>query len=97
MYRCEECNQVSKPGERLNKIVTQTRFARYTDKSTGKIVGQGQEIVKEKGLCISCYNDERIDELDKALSANDFVKVIPVKNPSREAKTLVNSKVRSPR
>lgn len=73
MYRCQECNQISKPGQRLNKITTQTRFARYTDKSTGRIVGQGQEIVKEKGLCLSCYNDERIDELDKALSANDFV------------------------
>jgi hypothetical protein len=67
MYRCAECNKVSRPRDPLNKIVTKTRPAKYFDRATGKIVGQGNEIVEEKGLCLLCYNDRRVEQLDEAL------------------------------
>jgi hypothetical protein len=72
MYICQDCKKISRPGEGLNKFVVQTRLATYVDKATGRQTGQGSQIVREIGICLSCSNDRQIDELDLALSANNY-------------------------
>jgi hypothetical protein len=58
MYRCQITGKVSKPGEKLNKVVAQTRPRVYTkwvrDEETTHWIevegGRGFEIVKELSL-----------------------------------------------
>lgn len=81
MYRCADCNKVSNPGERLNKVVTETRRARYTDPKTGKIVGEGNEIVQEIGLCLSCYQE--VNNTNESLKEIKNESQVQNRNPRR--------------
>jgi hypothetical protein len=56
MYRCDSCKKVSSPRQGLNKVTLQTRRAVYKD-LTGRIVGEGNEIVREIGVCALCFDD----------------------------------------
>jgi len=47
MFRCAITGKLSKPGEKMNKVVVETREKTYTDPETGEVVGKGWEIVKE--------------------------------------------------
>jgi hypothetical protein len=53
MYRCQVTNKISKPGEKLNKIIVSTREKIYTqkiwedDELVEIEIGRGWEIVKE--------------------------------------------------
>ena len=46
MFKCSICKKDSKPGERAEHVVTETRVKHYTD-DYGKTVGVGSEIVTE--------------------------------------------------
>jgi len=62
MYKCGKCNKNSKPGEAVNKVVTQTRSVTY--ENTRKVEksrpitkrSTGWEIVKEVNFCKPCYS-----------------------------------------
>lgn len=58
MYKCGGCGSVSKPGEPRNTWVAETRRRRYALMSKkGERLGvtTGEEIVREVGLCSSCF------------------------------------------
>lgn len=46
MYICAITNKVSEPGERMNRVVVETRIREYKD-TDGNVIGTGTEIVKE--------------------------------------------------
>ena len=61
MYKCERCNKTSKTGDKLNKIVVQTREKTYLNPDgfdkQGKLkykISYGNEIVKELNVCNEC-------------------------------------------
>lgn len=67
MYRCENCDNVSEPGDRLNKVVVRTRehqhpfragAHRFTREGKEVIMddpgGVGSQIVQEMGVCEPC-------------------------------------------
>jgi hypothetical protein len=95
MYRCDNCEGLSKPGERINRVIKQVRPVNYIDQ-TRKILAQGQEIVEEIAICASCQ--ERRDVAEEAagtiiLPSNTLmVKNVTVKNLSKEGKDKVNSR-----
>ena len=66
MYLCADCHKVSNPREGLNKVTIQTRRAVYKD-ATGRQIAEGNEIVKEKGICTSCYEDHTQSVVEKFL------------------------------
>ncbi len=51
-YRCEECGKVSKPGEKQNRIVVETREVDYEQKDFTRT--KGWEIVREIKVCDKC-------------------------------------------
>jgi hypothetical protein len=62
MYRCQFCHNVSKPNEPLTKVVTKVRPMKYIDRTTGKVIGEGKEIVEEIGICLSCKQQRDMAE-----------------------------------
>jgi hypothetical protein len=66
MYLCANCTQISKPGEKLNKVSLQTRRAVYKD-STGRIISEGNEIAKEVGICSDCYEERNVKKVETFL------------------------------
>jgi hypothetical protein len=58
MFICADCEKVSKPREGANKVVVEKRPARYTDKTTGRFISEGWEIVKEKMVCDKCLGED---------------------------------------
>ena len=52
MYRCDKCHEVTKPGERVNKIVEEKRDKVY--EYDGVIIGKGWEVVREIKVCAEC-------------------------------------------
>ena len=61
MFICAECNKSSSPGEKLNRLVVQTRKKEYHNEKTKvpeKKITYGFETVKEIGLCGYCANQE---------------------------------------
>lgn len=53
MYRCDNCNTVSKSKESLYLVVVETRAVAYKDKA-GNTFATGTEIVREEKRCASC-------------------------------------------
>lgn len=64
MYRCQMCGQSTKPGQPIQRVVTQTRIKEYhprvywTPGKAGRKVedpgGEGREIAKELKVCPDC-------------------------------------------
>lgn len=54
MFRCEKSGRVTKPGEKMKKIVVETRDRVYTDED-GVEIGHGKEIVKEISVSPATY------------------------------------------
>ena len=54
MFRCEKSGRVTKPGEKMKKIVVETRERVYHDED-GMEVGRGREIVKEISVSPAAY------------------------------------------
>ena len=60
MYKCENCNKSSRSGEKLHKVVTQTRVKNYFNENTKvseKKNTVGFETVQEIGICGNCLNE----------------------------------------
>jgi len=53
VYKCEKCEQFSKPGEKQKRVVVETRKKIYSDPRNGT-TGEGWEIVKEVAVCATC-------------------------------------------
>lgn len=67
MFKCEKCNQISKPSEKLHKITTKTRPREYINeyyKKGQKIIKttEGFEIEKEINVCEKCYEELKENE-----------------------------------
>ena len=67
MFKCERCNKISKPNEKLNKLITKTRPREYINKYYKKgqehiKVTEGFEIEKEINLCERCYEEMKNNE-----------------------------------
>lgn len=56
MFRCELTGKLTKPGEKMKKIVVQTRERVYLDED-GLETGRGTEIVKEISVSEEAYID----------------------------------------
>ena len=69
MYLCADCHKVSNPREGLNKVTLQSRRAVYKD-ITGRQIAEGNEIVKEKGICLRCY--EKVQQVPKEQEIKKF-------------------------
>lgn len=56
MFKCQNCNQVSKPNETRKQVVTDTRVRVYQhmDEEGYPYTTQGTEILKEVGVCNEC-------------------------------------------
>lgn len=54
MFRCEKSGRVTKPGEKMKKIVVETRERVYLDED-GVEIGRGKEIVKEISVSPATY------------------------------------------
>ncbi len=67
-FRCEACGKSSPAGTPQTKVITNTRQKTYIKVVEGKygpktlVMGQGQETVTEKNLCVKCV--ETLDKLD---------------------------------
>jgi hypothetical protein len=57
MFKCQECNKVSKSREKSHKKVIQTRKKEYYDEKQ-RLIGEGTEIVKEMTVCKDCLEKE---------------------------------------
>ncbi len=77
MYKCDNCKEVSNPGESLNKVVVETRQVVYenkvekgkgVDKTIKEFITNGTEIVKEEKWCGECY--ERQEKNKKVIEIN---------------------------
>jgi hypothetical protein len=53
MFRCAQCNETSKPGEGMHRIIVEERRVHYTN-AAGEVVGTGWEIVNEVSICQGC-------------------------------------------
>ncbi len=67
MFKCERCNKISEPNEKLNKLITKTRPREYVNKYYKKgqeytKVTEGFEIEKEINLCSKCYEEMKENE-----------------------------------
>lgn len=69
MYICADCSEISRPGEKINKVTLQTRRAVYKD-ITGRQIAEGNEIVREKGICLRCY--EKVQQVPKEQEIKKF-------------------------
>jgi hypothetical protein len=59
VFKCGKCNKLSAPGEKQKRVVVQKRQRNYTNynpRVKQEKVTVGWEIVKELGLCSSCYS-----------------------------------------
>lgn len=56
MYKCKNCDVISKPKEPLNLVVVQTRSTEYTnqDEEGDTVRSSGIETIKEIGVCDEC-------------------------------------------
>ena len=54
MFRCEKSGRVTRPGEKMKKIVVETRERVYLDED-GTEIGRGREIVKEISVSPATY------------------------------------------
>lgn len=68
MYKCQKCGRLTKPGEKQNKLVVQTREKTYINKVIEnkreiEKVTTGFEIAKEINVCDKCY-EESIQEVE---------------------------------
>lgn len=54
MFRCEKTGRVTRPGEKMKKIVVETRERVYCDED-GAEIGRGREIVKEISVSPTTY------------------------------------------
>ena len=56
MFICDKCKEVSQPGQKQNKVVTETRFVEYFEGEGDDRhkTGKGVETVKEVALCNKC-------------------------------------------
>ncbi len=64
MFRCEKTGRVTRPGEKMKKIVVETRERVYCDED-GVEIGRGREIVKEISVSPATYTkwlDENPDQ-----------------------------------
>ena len=68
MFKCEKCNKITSPREKMTKVVTKTRDKTYTniigidkDGNDKVKVTHGTEIVKEECLCENCASEENKD------------------------------------
>ena len=52
MFRCDNCNKVTQPRQKLSKRVVETRDVTY--RKGNKVLGKGTEIVKEINLGPCC-------------------------------------------
>lgn len=74
MFKCDECRNVSEPGQTSRALVSRKRPRSYEllDKEGRRIrVVSGWEIVREQRLCAQCYEkamkiDEHRDETSEA-------------------------------
>ena len=63
MYKCQKCGKVTKPHEKLNRLVTQTREKTYVNKFIDRYgnecekITTGNEIVKEINVCGKCFEE----------------------------------------
>lgn len=69
MFRCQSCKTLSKPGDKQNKLITESRPVSYYQKYRetteegnevivqGKLLGQGFETVRELNVCINCKGE----------------------------------------
>ena len=58
MYLCKRCGRTTVSGEKMERIVTETRNKVYmgiTKRGHEFEAGRGWEIVKEIAVCIKCY------------------------------------------
>ena len=57
MFRCDQCGNISQPGEGCNKVVVATRPKVYfmKEKEDSIEVGRGHETVREIKLCLGCF------------------------------------------
>jgi hypothetical protein len=53
MFTCALCLDSSKPGERMTRVVTDTRRKEYRN-DVGEVVGVGFEIVREIAVASCC-------------------------------------------
>lgn len=69
MYKCEKCGKITKPHEKLNRLVIQTRDKTYVNKFIDKNgkecekITKGYEIAKEINVCKECF--ERVNNNEK--------------------------------
>jgi len=55
MFYCGKCNKITKPGEKEEKEVIETRHKKYYD-AEGQEQGSGNEIAKEIKVCPRCMD-----------------------------------------
>ena len=67
MYICQDCSKNSRPGEKINKVILQSRRAVYKD-ITGRQIAEGNEIVKEIGVCTSCFEERNVKKVEVFLT-----------------------------
>jgi hypothetical protein len=67
MYICNDCHKISQPREGLNKVTLQSRRAVYKD-VTGRQIAEGNEIVKEIGVCTSCFEERNVKKVEVFLT-----------------------------
>lgn len=66
MYKCQICGKQTRPHQKINRIVTETRERNYInefkDKKGNKRekISTGYEIVKELNVCNECFKKEGI-------------------------------------
>lgn len=58
MYICDKCHKSSRPKEKLNRIITQTREVEYNFREGGK--SKGWEIVTEIKVCVRCLGPNEV-------------------------------------
>ena len=62
MYICSKCKKSTEPGEKINKVIVETREVEYNYKDGQKF--KGWEIVKEINVCIRCLDLEEQSEVE---------------------------------
>lgn len=77
MFLCEFANHITKPGQKMIKVVTQRRPMEYVNKVRGEEgtetkYTRGWEIVKETKVCEEHFNEssETVDRLIDSVREN---------------------------
>lgn len=60
MFKCEQCKNITRSGEKQHKKVIKTRdkIYNYTDKHGNNRTSKGKEIVKEINICEKCFEKD---------------------------------------